>query len=326
MKISLLAPQGHGGVRDFSDLLAEKCNAQVSVVVIAWSKSNCDEVLASILESDCVFLQYSGYGYSRRGAPLWLLNQLRLNRHLIRRLGIFFHELYAFGSPLSSAFWLSPAQRYIAKELSQLSDFWITNCEVSGWWLCQYSQGKPHAVMPVFSNLGEAAALPAVRKPNIVILGSAPLREKTYKAAGNKLFEWAGRQGLQIHDVGSDVNNEGITSRLKREGVVVHGRLSKIDVSRLLKTAQFGVVCYLASQVAKSGVFAAYCAHGVCPVLITEKTSYSDKLDSHFHYLPTIPSENIALEKSINLGLNAYNWYQLHNISAHSDVFLEFVK
>jgi hypothetical protein len=53
-KISMLVPQGSGGVRDFADCMAEKLSARLCVVVIPWSKSNCDEVWTIILESECV--------------------------------------------------------------------------------------------------------------------------------------------------------------------------------------------------------------------------------------------------------------------------------
>ena len=76
-----------------------------------------------------VLLHYVGYGYAKRGCPLWLVDGLRHWRSEgnNRKLVTMFHELYAFGPPWTSSFWLSPLQRKLAARLAQMSNCCITS-------------------------------------------------------------------------------------------------------------------------------------------------------------------------------------------------------
>src|ERR1051325_4758398 len=71
-----------------------------------------------------VILHYVGYGYEKRGCPLWLIRGLESwkRNHRVRRLLVIFHELYASGSPWQSSFWNSPVQRWITARLARLAD------------------------------------------------------------------------------------------------------------------------------------------------------------------------------------------------------------
>lgn len=259
-------------------------------------------------------LHYSGYGYSKRGAPLWLLNKAQANRPRIKTLGIFFHELYAFGLPTGSAFWLSPVQRYIARRLAEMSDFWITNREGSAQWLRRFSGDKPHAVLPVFSNVGEMTAYTPERAPKIVVFGSAGLRMSTYRTMGDALFSWVREQGLELHDIGPAIDDHVLSATLREAGVVQHGRLEPAEVSKQLSDAMFGMLAYPIDYVAKSGVFAAYSAHGVCPILITKHHAPADGLIAGSNYLAELPVGNMQFGISRDIGHAAWDWYQPHRI------------
>ena len=71
-----------------------------------------------------VILHYVGYGYEKRGCPLWLIRGLESwkRNHRVHRLLVIFHELYAAGSPWQSSFWNSPVQRWITGRLARLAD------------------------------------------------------------------------------------------------------------------------------------------------------------------------------------------------------------
>lgn len=299
-----------GGVADYVDTnlgwdrTAEK---------FSLSKNTADE---KVLPESCL-LHYSGYGFSKRGSPLWLLNKIQTDRPLIKSLGIFFHELYAFGPPWGSAFWLSPMQRHIARRLAEISDFWITNSEASAKWLCQFAGDKPYAVLPVFSNVGEMLAYTPERAPKIVVFGGAHLRTKTYRAAGSTLFTWAQKQGLAIHDIGPTIHDPTISTLFQREGVVQHGRLNSNAVSSHLADAMFGILAYQADCTAKSGVFAAFCAHGVCPVLIANNFNSADGLIANQHYIADIPRLGLRVNDSKDISSRAWYWYQPHKVSVH---------
>jgi hypothetical protein len=273
---------------------------------------------SSPLPEQCL-LHYSGYGYAKRGAPLWLLNKVQTNRPRIKALGIFFHELYAFGPPTGSAFWLSPVQRHIARRLAEMSDFWITNREISAQWLRRFAEDKPHAVMPVFSNVGEWPTYSPARAPKIVVFGSVGLRLATYRAAGDSLILWAREQRLELHDIGPSIDDPVLSAALRGAGVVQHGRLDAAEVSKQFSESTFGVLAYPAHYVAKSGVFAAYCAHGVCPVLISKHYAPADGLVAGTHYFAGLPIGATPDTAIRDIGAAAWNWYKPHNVKAHVD-------
>src|SRR5262245_419322 len=78
------------------------------------------DTLLSLLtktQASAVLLHFSGYGYQKRGIPLWLVQGLRnwSRRASGISLVTIFHELYATGRPWQSSFWLSPMQISIAR-------------------------------------------------------------------------------------------------------------------------------------------------------------------------------------------------------------------
>ncbi|QQD71796.1 hypothetical protein H2515_10120 [Acidithiobacillus ferrivorans] len=268
----------------------------------------------------------SGYEYSKKGAPLWLLREMETRRHEIKKFGVFFHELYAFGPPWKSAFWLSPVQRYVVRRLAEISDFWMTNREGSAQWLRQCAGGKPHAVLPIFSTIGELQSKSAARKNRLMVFGTVGLRTVTYRAAGRELFQWANRQSLEIHDVGSPVTDQQVMNALATNGVTQHGRLEADKISDLLRDALFGVIAYPVDCIAKSSVFAAYCAHGLCPVVISKEYASSDRLLAGQHYLPGISAEIIDADKAKYIGECAWSWYQTHKIACHAATLRGFLE
>jgi len=277
-----LYPLGRGGVSDYVDVClahdprSDKLPLEKQLGMHTTLTGNC-------------LLHYSGYGYAKRGAPLWLLNKLQTDRPHIKNLGIFFHELYAYGPPWRSSFWLSPAQRHISRRLAEMSDFWITNREASALWLRRFAGDKPQAVLPVFSNVGEMPFYSPGRSPNIIVFGGAVLRQATYRATGESLFSWAHAQGITIHDIGPPIDDPATSASLRRTGVVLHGRLEPAEVSKQLSDALFGILAYPADSVAKSGVFAAYCAHGVCPILLSKRYEPGDGIIAGNHYVAGLP-------------------------------------
>jgi len=198
-----------GGVGDYASLLArslrDEHEIQSSFLVgdPAWrgparldrlSVERIDDPQAHQLErhleklsADLVLLHYVGYGYQKRGCPVWLVNGLKnwKRKHPRRRLVVMFHELFASGRPWQSSFWTSPLQRSLAKSLALLSDHCLTNLTRSAQALSAMS-GRPQSaftVLPVFSNVGE---LPAMRpwrqrKSRMIVFGSAAWRRQAYR-------------------------------------------------------------------------------------------------------------------------------------------------
>ena len=310
--IHILVPPGRGGVVDFAGRLHAEIGADAARLTLF---AKCDTA-NQLMTGDSVILQFSGYGFAKRGAPLWLLRELENRRKSIKTLGIFFHELYAFGPPWTSSFWLSPIQRQIARRLAEMSDFWMTSREASAQWLRQYAGDKPHAVLPVFSTIGEPDTFIPVRLPRIIVFGSPGLRQATYQAAGDKLFAWARQAALEIHDVGAPIPDVHLADTLRQNGVIQHGRLDHRAIRSLMQNASFGLLAYPVEYVAKSSVFAAYCAHGMCPVLISKNYGQADGLKAGVHYLPGVPDVKVMTGFD-SVRLAAWEGYQLHNIGRH---------
>lgn len=319
--IKLIVPIEAGGVYDFAREI-QKFVGLNAVQLVHLTKENAPNW--QVEPEDSVILQFSGYGFEKRGIPLWLLHELEKRRKHFRTLGVFFHELYAFGPPWSSSFWLSPLQRHISRRLAEMSNFWMTNRQGSAQWLERVSGTKPHATLPVFSNVGELVAPRQIRSAKVIVFGSAGLRLATYNAAGNKLFAWAEQASLQIHDIGAPISDPQVNDSLRDRGVVLHGHLDEKEISSAMADAMFGLLAYPIDYVAKSGVFAAFCAHGMCPVLISEKYGQSDGLVANLHYLPNIPNSETFFNP-LEIGQTAWAWYKTHDLRSHISILNKFI-
>lgn len=316
--VTFVVPKGTGGVRDYADLMVDALRKTgVDARVFAWTQSDVHAIDPHILASDCIYLQYSGYGYAKRGAPLWMLHYLRSRRPKIKHLGVFFHELFAFGPPWSSAFWLSPLQRSVAAGLARLADFWQTNRERSWQWLANQAPTVPNAKLPVFSNVGETTRYEAARERSVIVFGGSARRRNTYRAAGKPLFTWIRRNDLQLHDVGPPLCDERLDRLLVQNGVRRHGRLELEAVGDLCSRAMFGIHAGSSEYVEKSGVFAAYCAHGVAPLLIAPRYSRGGPVEAGRHYFTTAIFDGTLPAEQQEVGEAAWTWYRGHTLQVH---------
>jgi hypothetical protein len=227
--------------------------------------------------SNLVLVHYVNYGYQRQGCPTWLVDGLVRWRAAAagRRLLTFFHEVYASGPPWSSTFWVSPLQRRLAARLLRTSDASLTSLGLYARMLARWGPRREVVVAPVFSTVGEPAAVPALaeRRPrSLLVFGSAGNRRRAYGELRGYLG--AACRGLdiaEILDVGSTL------AELPRDvgGVPVKalGTLPEAEVSALLLRSYAGFLGYPASFLGKSTVFAAYCSHGVVPVCAWPSTA-----------------------------------------------------
>ena len=321
-EIQIVVPPVSGGVFDFGLKLVNNFDS-TKTRLVSLSKENASQW--RIQRDEAVFLQLSSYGFEKRGTPLWLMREIERRRKHIRHLGVFFHELYAFGPPWTSSFWLSPMQRHISRRLVEMSDFWMTNREGSCQWLVRFAGEKPHAVLPVFSNVGELDTLPRKRLRKLIVFGGAGLRQATYLAAGERLFAWANSASLEIHDIGMPISDRQLADTLRGKGVVLHGRLDIDGISRAMKEAMFGLLAYPVGYVAKSGVFAAYCGHGMCPVLLSQTYGAADGLVAGRHYLQGVPGRSVDADHVATIAEAAFVWYQPHRLQKHIDAIHGFL-
>jgi hypothetical protein len=265
-------------------------------------------------DAKVMLLQYSGYGFARRGAPVGLVMQMRRMRrcHPGLRLVTMFHELFAYGPPTSSSFWYSPLQRWVAVSLAKLSDRVITNRTGTAQWLERRVPGHrcQICVSPVFSNLGEVsdAPPPSQREAHLVFFG--------YQA---ELWD-AGFDGLR-----------SVLEKLKPSRVTILGRSAEIpaevfggvtvtrtgylgaeEVSTILRTARWGLVAYNPEYLGKSSLVAAFMAHGVVSLLVDGHLPLSEGLERGVHLL-AVNDLGSASPDLDAISAAGQHWYRPHN-------------
>ena len=326
-------PTGQGGVFDYAHCLKAAWDAQgVPSGLITLSKDlACERSLADRLRDHApealahcaVVLHFSGYGYGRRGVCFWLLEELRAlraRRHAGLTLVVVFHELFASGPPWRSAFWLSRVQAIIASQLAGMADALWTNAESQGDWLRSVvGSHKPVVVRPVFSNIGEPESPPAVlgRRPNAVVFGSPSTRERVFAKLDAHEPTLLGLGIEELIEVGNgSPSKSGLSSIHRRHA----GRLEAFELGQLLQQSRFGLLDYPSHLLGKSGVFAAYSAHG-CVVLDTCRPGPdTDGLVAGTDYMSlhaTAPA-SAAPDTQSRMATRLMNWYAPHSLAGQA--------
>jgi hypothetical protein len=276
----------------------------------------------TLQSAEAVILEYSPYGYQRYGIPWWLLRTLSQWKAcgFGRRLVTIFHELYAVGRMWSSAFWTAPPQRYVTQKLAKLSDGAITTTRRQAEILKAWNPRMELALLAVPSNVGEIPdeQLNRYRDATIVAFGQIGTRKRLYL---ENQESWASLRAAMpaavIHDLGTSTDLP--ISKLTGLDSICHGHLPPSEVSALLRSARFGVLDYGRSTLDKSGVFAAYCAHGVVPIVFRHSTPHSSAVREGRHFL--IPSSpELTRADPLRLSQDAHRWYSDHNLRKHSRV------
>ena len=223
-----------------------------------------------------VLLHFSGYGYQKRGVPFWLVHGLRAWRRRAKGLPLFtvFHELYATGRPWESAFWASPVQKWIARSILGLSSAAITPTHLYRKQLLRWDgRGATEiACMPVFSNIGEPGCGPLfrARPATAAVLGLAGVEDRLYGRYRQQLERVVAAMGIEkVFDIGPRLSPA--PRILAGVPVISKGVLPQHAISEILHHARFGLIAYPVDVIGKSGVFAAYVAHGVIPIVFCER-------------------------------------------------------
>jgi hypothetical protein len=274
-----------------------------------------DEALSSDA-ADILLLHYNGYGYAERGAPVWLVQGLRRWKAGAsrRRLVVMFHEVWAFGPPWTSPFWLFPLQRAIAAAILGLADAFLTSADLYAARLRTLAPDRsPVAVLPVPSNIGEPNNLPLIetREPLAVVFGQHFARERVYAHIADfmPILRAAGIEG--ILDIGPSVSDRAIAQCPLP--VTRCGYLQPASASAAMLDARFGLVDYRLDLAAKSGIFAAYAAHGLVPLVRSTTSKEADGLRHGINLVHTCkgPMPGEAMQR---LAAAAHLWYQDHAV------------
>ncbi len=286
-------------------------------------------VLSALLDdrSSPVLLHYVGYGYALRGCPFWLVDGLQRWRTTSanRLLVTMFHEVYAYGRPpWTSSFWLSPLQRHLAARLARSSDRCVTSRQGYAKLLYQLSHGKHTQIptLPVFSGIGEPdRVLPlTARQRRIVVFGSPSNRLRVYRESLPELERTCQLLGIQeIWDIGSST---GLAlSTVNGVPVVELRQQSAAEISAILSNSVAGFFNYNPEYLAKSTVFAAYCAHGLLAVS-SHSSVPVDGLEPGKHYwVPDGQTKSLELIELQAIADQAHAWYQTHKLLVQAKTF-----
>ncbi|WP_373529161.1 glycosyltransferase family 1 protein [Nostoc sp.] len=279
-----------------------------------------------------VLLHYVGYGYAKRGCPIWLVEGLEHWRKAgsSRYLVTMFHEIYAFGSIWTSQFWTSPLQRNLAARLVRLSDRCLTSKQGYAEIITKLGQGKHPQVpaLPVFSNVGEPENLTSLseRPRRLVIFGGIGPRSRVYQKSQLALQRTCLELNIdEILDIGPPLDFE-IDSV---NGIPVNcvGVKSAEEISDLLSNSVVGFFNYHTEYLTKSTIFAAYCAHRLLPIGTWYKGQDVDGLEAGKHYwLGDKYLHTMNLSAGQTIADNAYAWYQQHQLSVQASTFINYLR
>jgi hypothetical protein len=292
--------------------------------------------LTALLEGDRtspVLLHYVGYGYAKRGCPVWLVDGIQLWKNLYpdRLLVTMFHELHASGTPpWTSSFWLSPLQKNLVTRLAKLSDRCITNTQGHAEALSKLVPNPEfeYISLPVFSNMGELNDdLPlSTRTKRLVTFGHKNSRAQIYQDYVPDLVKVC--QDFHIKEICDIGSPTGVKfPNISDVSIVEKGVIESSQISKILKDSIIGFLVYPPpEQLAKSTIFAAYCAYRLIPYMVSGSTITINNLEMGRHYLTTRnPSYKLSLEIGQEIANNAHDWYQTHDLSKQAKIFSKYL-
>lgn len=299
-------------------------------------KQRTSQALLDLLPQDpqvptTLLLHYVGYGYARRGSPTWLVSALQqwLGQSPGRRMVTMFHEVFAFGPIWTSQFWTSPLQRKLATCLVKLSDRSVTSLTEYADIIRQLAQKKQVDIptLPIFSGVGELEypAPLAERDRYLVVFGGVGARTRAYQRSRDVLIHICNELAIgKIIDIGPPL--PASVPQLSELPVETLGRQPAAIVSQILAGALVGYLDYPLAYLGKSSIFAAYCAHGILPIVASERRSNSldraNQLLAGRHYV--LANAQIRLDNHDLLQTTAnqaHKWYQGHSIATHAAIF-----
>ena len=305
---------------------SDRCSVPFPVVYCSPGEllPNCEAL--SDGRSAAVLVHLSGYGYSPDGAPALLASALaRVKASGRFRIAVYFHELFASGPPWKSAFWHSRRQQREVRAIAQLCDLTVTNTRKHADWLeRKFPQPSTLKLMPVFSTVGEAQVLEpfAARQPSIAVFGLPGSRQAAYKQL-TSLAPTLDALGVKaILDIGPpsdtppDVNGIAVSCQ---------GQLAAANLARVLSFCRFGFMAHPSFCMAKSSVFAGYCAQGVIPVLAESFRGEVDGLTDGIH---VVSPSSVESAKSLgweNCSRSAWNWYMEHRLRVHAKQYVNWM-
>jgi len=290
---------------------------------------------ADALAQQCphVILHYVNYGYQTRGVPFALLRFARELRGQLRgRWVTMFHEIYAWGPPWKSEFWLRPFQVRIARALIDLSDVCFVSNAVVEKEIHLHDAAKQVQLAPVMSNFGEpevtdfsgaSARRWAICGGTASITRSLSSFERMHRLIPEPFFP----NHLDVIGGRETASTRALIERLAAGtpglSCYYHPNVAVPEASALLRQCSFTWLDYFGKgkmwpgMVLKSGVFAACGAHGVVPVFSHQEEVFAvggDPFPGPWFMTPQalhLPDPN----RLHDVRKKIYSWYWTHAAS-----------
>lgn len=256
-----------------------------------------------------ILLEFTPLSYSRIGLSLPLLKKLiqcRLNGSFVI---IYFHELPFPNGHSFKKYLAVVCQRIYCYIAAAISHRVIVNqASELAWlrWICPCGRSS---FLPTYSNIGEAEFVdPPLQRPLQVVVFGSPGKRKHAHSVVHQLGGYRTLFGDHVHVI--DIGVHLAPCEQLPEGVHCLGPLPEDEVFANLLNSRFGFFYSEPHQFSKSGVFAAYCAAGVIPIIATLAPPASDVYLSP-HDLQNI--SNLPEKLAFTWG-KARQWYQEHGM------------
>jgi len=304
-----------GNVRAIDGFAIERLTAREAAILA--------EELVSV-GARTLLVHFSGYGYARWGLCWWLVDGLRRWRQASgnRRLVTMFHELYATGPIGRTSFWTSWPQRRIARRLALLSDAVLATSDTTAAKLAGWRSEHSVVSISVFSNVGELSApRPFLeRAPTAIVFGQQARRGRVYECLASRPETIAGalrRLGVQrILDIGPAMSVPAELGGLPIEAL---GPLEGTEISAKLAEARVGIVDYPLHVFTKSGIIAAYMAHGMFVLNLSSTGVLPDRIEEGRHFVGLDRFETHAFDAE-SIAAAGHAWYRSHDLQATATV------
>ena len=275
-------------------------------------------------------LHYVNYGYQARGVPFSLRAFAKQLRSQLRgRWVTMFHELYASGPPWKSAFWLRPLQVGIARDIIDASTACVVSNRPIERAIHAYDPGKKVYLAPVTSNFGEPklSGFDGTSPKRWAICGGTALIGRSvqlFEQLHPLIPEVFAPEHLDVVGGHEELSIRSALDRLSRSrprlSCHYHPEVSAEDASEVLRKSSFGWIDYFGAgkmwpgMVLKSTAFAAFCAHGIVPILSHREEPIAHKGDAlpGPYYITPGAIHFPVPEQLPETRQKVYSWYHEH--------------
>jgi hypothetical protein len=246
--------------------------------------------LAKLLDdhnTDCLWVQYSGYGYNKKGLPWYLVRAVKSIRPRWK-ISVFFHETHCSPRQLGwKGSFIAPLQRRIGKELAALADTLFTSTELYVDSIHRDYGIPKHRItlLPLGSNIPVPSFTPRERESwraelqweadecVAVTFGSAGSQRQALLRNCESLISAIQAGVIQrVLCIGGDPGTSrddvlnGVRPELASFTKVV-GHQSPEQIAKVLVAADVAVIRYPFKRIGKSGAFMA-CSLAGLPLLV----------------------------------------------------------